>query len=823
MKNFLDKFTINYKKTISNAYKLAWENNNKEICPEHIFYSLVVQKGKLSNQVLKKLKITQTQLKKELIKKQTIKNKEIKERISPDFSRDSKNIIKKSAAISNNLDHKFIGTEHLLMSIIQSRDAKLTSLFKKYKLDILKLEEQVSLTLKTISRFSNFSSEKYNTNEMLNLDMLPEEQSRNNDHNFTIELTEKENVEKFDPVIARESEIERIIQILCRRKKNNPLLLGEPGVGKTAIIEGLAKKIADADVPSPLLGKKIIKLDLGSAIAGTMFRGEFESRIKKTIDEIQNDPHAILFIDEIHTIVGAGVSGGSLDAANILKPALSRGEFSLIGATTYSDYKKNIEKDPALIRRFDTIKIEEPNTIKSKEILSQLKEYYEAFHQIEITESAINSAISLSNRYMPSKFLPDKAIDLIDEAASSVKLKKQKHNIHFIEIEFEKKFKELRDKKRQYINNENYAGAIELKKQEENLKKEFSFFEQFKEKAKAVMLGKITSKDVIVSVSRATNIPIEQLSLENRENILNIEKKLNTKIVGQKEAISVITKYLKKSLLNMSHPERPLGSFLFLGPTGVGKTELAKEISNLAFGDKKSLIKLDMSEFSDKFNASKLIGAPAGYVGYEEGGKLTEFIKHNPYSVVLFDEIEKAHPSLFNLLLQILEDGVLTDASGSTIDFKNTLIIMTSNVGMEDFYSQKNIGFGSKKSADNNFNEVKSKIGKNIKKILKPELLSRLDQILVFNPLKEKDIKKIVKLQLKELNERISEKSIELISDEEAIKYLSSISNKPSEGARAVRKTIQEKIEDELIEIMLKNKKDDIIKVGQGTVRIKKN
>lgn len=819
MKNFLDKFTINYKKTISDAYKLAWENNNKKIDLEHILYSLVVQKGKLSNQILKKLKITQAQLKKELIKKEATKDGGLK-KVSPDFSRESKNIIKKSAAMSNNLDHKFIGTEHLLMSIIQSKNAKITNLFKKFNLDILKLEEQVNLTLKTISGFSDFLTEKYNVNGALNMDMLQEEQQNNYD--FTIELTEKEMVEKFDPVIARESEIERMIQVLCRRKKNNPLLLGEPGVGKTAIVEGLAKKISDSDVPSPLLGKKIIKLDLGSAIAGTMFRGEFESRIKKTIDEIQNDPNAILFIDEIHTIVGAGVSGGSLDAANILKPALSRGEFSLIGATTYSDYKKNIEKDPALIRRFDTIKISEPSVEKSKEILSQLKEYYETFHQIEITESAIKSAILLSDRYMSNKFLPDKAIDLIDEASSSIRLKNQKHNVHIIQMEFEKKFNEIRDKKRQYINNENYAGAIELKKQEENLKKEFAFFEQFKEKSKAIKLGKITSKDIIIAVSKATNIPIEQLNLENKQNILNIEKKLNAKIVGQKEAISVVTKYLKRSLLNMSDPERPLGSFLFLGPTGVGKTALAKEISNLAFGNKKSLIKLDMSEFSDKFNASKLIGAPAGYVGYEEGGKLTEFIKHNPYSVVLFDEIEKAHPSLFNLLLQILEDGVLTDASGTTIDFKNTLIIMTSNIGMENFYSQKNIGFNSGKSNKNDFDNIKSRVGKNIKKTLKPELLSRLDQILVFNPLKEKDIKKIVKLQLEELNKRIYEKNIQLISDEKAIKYLSSISNNPSEGARAVRKTIQEKIEDELIDIMLKNKKDDIINMGEGTVCVKK-
>jgi ATP-dependent Clp protease ATP-binding subunit ClpC len=808
-----DKFTVGYKNALNDAFKLAQENNSQLIEPEYIFYALIIQKGSLGNQIINKLKPSKEELKKDL----SITVKKNDKKLPQTLTLKSKAAIKKSTIISNNLNHAFVGTEHLLLALLKINHLNIKKFLKKYKINQAKIEDQISVTLKTISKFSEIPNHK-NASSVEDFDFFGQENQAPVD--ITLEMTSKNFVDKFDPVIGRENEINRIIEILCRRKKNNPLLLGEPGVGKTAIIEGLAKKIHDLDVPSMLFGKKIIKLDLGNAIAGTMFRGEFESRLKNTIEEIQNNPDAILFIDEIHNIVGAGSSNGSLDAANILKPALSRGEFSVIGTTTFADYKKNIEKDRALIRRFENIQVEEPDHNKTLKILTELKEYYEDFHKINISSEAIESAISLSSRYITDKFLPDKAIDLIDEAASRVKIKKQKYNLNFIQSEFDRKLKNIQEEKRFHINAENYKEAIKLRQKEEKIKKEFELFKKFKNQSQKIFLGEIVKKDIIKAVSKVTNIPVEQLNISNKQNIIELEEKLNDKIIGQKEAISVVTKYLKRSLLNMSHPERPLGSFIFLGPTGVGKTELAKEISKTVFGSKKSMIKLDMSEFSDKFNTSKLIGAPAGYVGYDEGGKLTEFVKHNPYSLILFDEIEKAHPDIFNLLLQILEDGILTDASGETINFKNTLIILTSNIGLKDFYFKEDIGFGSKNKKDFDFNELKNKIDAGVKKTLRPELLSRLDKILVFNPLKQKDIEEIVKLQLNELNERLVEKNIKINGNDKAIKHLSKTSYAPDQGARAVRKTIQEKIEDELIEMMIKNKKSGKIKIGSGEITV---
>lgn len=817
MQKFLNKFTINYKNAIADAYNFVWEKHLLTIEPEHIFYSLITQKGTFANQIFKKTKTNLPEIKRELFannNQQSNKNK-----IMPRLSLSSMNLIKKSAIIANSFKHKFIGTEHLLNALIKSDNPKIKNFLKAKKIDLTRLEEQLASTLKTISKFSQIpetTKQHYPIEEMNFFDekIMPDE------NNFLIELTKKSIVETFDPVIARDEEIKKIIQILCRRKKSNPLLLGETGVGKTAIIEGLAKKIIEMDVPPILFGKKIIKLDLGSAIAGTMFRGEFESKLKYAIEQIQNDPNAILFIDEIHNIVGAGASSGSLDAANILKPALSRGKLSLIGATTFSDYKKQIEKEQALTRRFEVVQIEEPDAIKSKKILTAIKKHYEEFHKIKITNQAIDSAIHISERYITNKFLPDKAIDLIDKAASSVKLKKQKHNFDFLQNKFAEKAKDIQIKKRKYISDENYESALNLKKQEKILLEEFELFKKFRSQIEMSTLGKITEQDIIKTASKTTNIPIEQINLINKKNILDLEKKLNEKIIGQKKPINIVSKYLKRALLDMSSPERPLGSFIFLGPTGVGKTELAKQIAKLVFGKKNSFIKFDMSEFNDKFNSSKMIGAPAGYVGYEEGGKLTEFVKHNPYSLILFDEIEKAHPDIFNLLLQILEDGILTDAGGNSVNFKNSLIILTSNIGVKEFYSKNNIGFGDDEKSDFNFNNLKKRINEKVKKILRPELLSRLDQILIFNPLNKKNIEKIVELQLRNLDKRLLEKNIKLGYNKKIIKELASMSCIPEQGARAVRKIIQSKIEDQLIDIILEDKKNSFIKIGNEKIKV---
>ncbi|MCK4744976.1 ATP-dependent Clp protease ATP-binding subunit [Candidatus Parcubacteria bacterium] len=832
MQTFLDKFTISYKDTIKQAFDLAWKNSDLAVNPEHLFCSLIIQKGSLANHILKRLKITATQLKRELLPIHQPGPRIEKNRKHPAISNESKGIIKRSAAIASAKSHKFIGTEHLLIALIKSNSPEIIKFFKRHKIDSKKMEEQIIGSLKTLTKFSQLTNRSRHS-KLKKTDEGYFEEEGEKDSDFIIDLTNRGNVKKIDPVIAREDEISRIIQVLSRRSKNNPLLLGEPGVGKTAIIEGLAKKIASMDVPPFLYGKKIIKLNMGSMIAGTMFRGEFESRLKMIIEKIQNDPNSILFIDEIHNIVGAGSSSGNLDAANILKPALARGEFRLIGATTFADYKKQIEKDRALKRRFATVKIEEPNAEKSREILIKLKKYYEKFHKIEITEQAINSAIKLSDRYLTNSHLPDKAIDLIDEAAAKVKIKKEKHNFSFLQTKFRNKLEKIELAKQRHINCEDYSAAVGLRKDADDLIKEFKSLEMINEELKKTIIGKITNDDIVEVISRITNIPKNQLNSEDADNLLGLEKKLREKIIGQEKSIKTVVRYLKRGLLNISSPHRPMASFMFLGPVGVGKTELAKQIAKLVFGEKQSedgsastgkssIIKLDMSEFNDKFNVSRLIGAPAGYVGYDEGGKLTEFVKHNPRSLILFDEIEKAHPEVANILLQILEDGILTDASGEEINFKNCLIILTSNIGMKEFYAGKNIGFSAVKQSKENFSELKDKILNKLKNRMRPELLSRLDKILVFNPLNKKDIEKIVKLQLEELNGNLVDKKIRLSADAKAIKDLALLAYSPEQGARAVRKIIQEEVEDKLVEIILKEKKGDTIKTKNGVIKVVK-
>lgn len=821
MQKFLDKFTISYKEIIKQAFEMAWKTDRSAVDPEHLFYSLITQKGCIGSNILKALKVTSAQFKKSILLKSHTNRDIKKNKKHPVVSGKSKEVIKRSAAIASAMSHRFIGTEHLLMALIKSDDPEIIKFFKYYKIKPKKLEDQLIGSLKTLTKFARLANQSRHAKfKKIDKEYFSEENEKESD--FIIDLTDRDNIKKIDPVIAREDEISRIVQILSRRSKNNPLLLGEPGVGKTAIVEGLAKKIANLDVPPFLYGKKIIKLNMGSMVAGTMFRGEFEARLKTIIEKIQNDPDAILFIDEIHNIVGAGSSSGNLDAANILKPALARGEFRLIGATTFTDYKQQIEKDRALKRRFAAIKIEEPNAKKSAEILIKLKKYYEKFHRIEITEQAISSAVKLSGRYLTNSFLPDKAIDLIDEAAAKVKIKKEKHNFSFLQSKFKNRLKKIELAKQHHINGGDYSAAIGLKKNADELIKEFQSLEKINEELKETTIGKITDSDIAEVISKMTNIPKNQLDAESADNILGLEEKLNTKIIGQEKSIKTVVRFLKRALLNISSPDRPLASFIFLGPVGIGKTELAKQIAKLVFGEKSSMIKLDMSEFNDKFNISRLIGAPAGYVGYNEGGKLTEFVKHNPYSLILFDEIEKAHPDASNLLLQILEDGILTDASGEEINFKNCLIILTSNIGMKEFYAGKNIGFAAGKQSKENFSELKDKILDKLKNRMRPELLSRLDKILIFNPLNKKNIEKIIKLRLEELNNNLIDKKIKLSADAGAIKDLTLLAYSPEQGARAVRKIIQEEVEDKLVEIILKEKKGDAIKTKNGLIKIVK-
>ena len=604
-------------------------------------------------------------------------------------------------------------------------------------------------------------------------------------------------------MIGRIDEIERLIHILSRRTKNNPVLIGDPGVGKTAIVEGLAKKILNHEVPDILLDKRILNLDLGLVIAGTIYRGEFEARFKQIIDEIKKDPNIILFIDELHTIIGTGGATGTLDAANILKPALAKGEIRCIGATTLDEYRKHIESDPALERRFQPILVEEPSPEETLEVLRGIKKNYELFHQVNITDAALRAAVRFSQRYLQDKFFPDKAIDLIDEAASKHKVgRKQDERTKEI-LHLTKQVKDSEKKKHEAVATEQFQGAMRLKTQQELLRRRISILKEKRRQEQTELQGEIPQKDIAEIVARMTKIPVTELLKEEKDKLLRLEHDLAERIIGQSEAVQTVARCLRRARAGLTEPNRPIGSFMFLGPSGVGKTELAKVIADVVFEDPKALLRIDMSEFGESFQASKLIGAPPGYVGYKEGGKLTEIVRRKPYVVVLFDEIEKAHPDVFNLLLQVLEDGQLTDAVGKKVNFKNTVIIMTSNVGVAELNRAAKVGFRSAAQSDeqeNSYESIKQDILQNLKKSFRPEFINRLDNIVVFRPLTEHVVEQIVQLQLAALEQRLGHHQLSVQATPAAIKYIAKKAFKPEEGARAVRKIIQDEIETKLAE-----------------------
>ena len=607
---------------------------------------------------------------------------------------------------------------------------------------------------------------------------------------------------KLDPVIGREEEIQRVIQILSRRTKNNPCLIGEPGVGKTAIAEGLALKIVKQEVPELLFGKKIVALDLTSMVAGTKYRGDFEERIKKAMDEVKAAKDVILFIDEVHTIMGAGAAEGATDAANILKPSLARGEIQVIGATTIDEYRKNIEKDAALERRFQPVTVGEPTEEETIEILKGLRDKYEAHHKVKITDSAIENAVKMSSRYIADRFLPDKAIDLIDEAASRVRLKA--YTVPDNLKEMEKELKSLEEEKSSAVRSQDFEQAAKIRDKENSLK---TLLDEEKEKWKNLsshQVKEITTEDIAQVVSSWTGIPATQITKEESERLLNLEKILHERIVGQDKAVSSVARAIRRGRAGLKNPKRPIGSFIFLGPTGVGKTELCKTLAETMFGDEEAIIKLDMSEYMEKHTVSKLIGSPPGYVGFDEGGQLTEKIRRKPYSVVLFDEIEKAHPDVFNMLLQILEDGVLTDSQGRKVSFKNAVIIMTSNVGASKITDPKGaLGFGEKGDENANIEEL---VMADLKKTFKPEFLNRIDEIIVFNQLEKTDIEEIARRMLKTLAKQLKELGTEIEFTPEAISAIADAGFDKVYGARPLRRAIQTKIEDRLSELILENK-----------------
>ncbi len=784
-----NNFTQKANDVLNLAMKAAENFGHTYIGSEHILIGVLKENTSYGAQLLSEKGVTLENIE-ELIKESTgVGNPTA---LSPnDFTPTAKRVLEVSFQLARGMRNSFVGTEHLLLALLRESDSGAVKLLNACGVDAESFtEELVSDLSKPNAEFRGSRSGKKGKSNTPTLD------------EFGTDLTEKAQNGGIDPVIGREKEIERVIQILSRRTKNNPCLIGEPGVGKTAIAEGLALKIVKDEVPELLAGKKIVALDLTSMVAGTKYRGDFEERIKKAMDEVKNAKNVILFIDEVHTLIGAGAAEGAVDAANILKPALARGEIQVIGATTIDEYRKNIEKDAALERRFQSVMVGEPTEEEAIEILKGLRDKYEAHHKVKISDEAIENAVKMSARYIADRFLPDKAIDLIDEAASRVRLKAftAPPNLKSMEQEI----KRLEQEKASAVKSQDFETAAKLRDKEKELQ---TLLDGEKEKWKNLSgkeIKEVTTEDIANVVSSWSGIPVTQLTEEESERLLNMEKILHERIVGQDKAVSAVSKAIRRGRVGIKNPNRPLGSFIFLGPTGVGKTELCKSLAEAMFGSEEAIIKLDMSEYMEKHTVSKLIGSPPGYVGFEEGGQLTEKIRRKPYSVVLFDEIEKAHPDVFNMLLQILEDGVLTDSKGRKVSFKNAIIIMTSNVGASKITNgTTSLGFGESGNENKNIEEL---VTEDLKKTFKPEFLNRIDEIIVFNRLEKDDIKEIAKRMLGSLDKRLAEMDITLSFTDNAISAIADAGFDDVYGARPLRRAIQQKIEDPLSELMLEKK-----------------
>lgn len=781
-----NSFTQKANDVLNLAIKAAENFGHAYIGSEHILIGVLKENTSYGAELLTEKGVTLDKIE-ELIKENTgVGNPTA---LSPnDFTPTAKRVLEVSFQLARSMRNSFVGTEHLLLALLRESDSGAVKLLNACGVEAESFtEELVNDLARPNAEFRGSKSGKKGKSNTPTLD------------EFGTDLTEKAANGGIDPVIGREKEIERVIQILSRRTKNNPCLIGEPGVGKTAIAEGLALKIVKDEVPELLSGKKIVALDLTSMVAGTKYRGDFEERIKKAMDEVKNAKNVILFIDEVHTLIGAGAAEGAVDAANILKPALARGEIQVIGATTIDEYRKNIEKDAALERRFQSVIVGEPTEEETVEILKGLRDKYEAHHKVKISDEAIETAVKMSSRYIADRFLPDKAIDLIDEAASRVRLKAftAPPNLKSMEQEI----KRLEQEKASAVKSQDFEAAAKIRDKEKELQ---TLLDEEKEKWKNLSgkeIKEVSTEDIANVVSSWSGIPVTQLTKEESERLLNMEKILHERIVGQDKAVSAVAKAIRRGRVGIKNPNRPLGSFIFLGPTGVGKTELCKSLAEAMFGSEDAIIKLDMSEYMEKHTVSKLIGSPPGYVGFEEGGQLTEKIRRKPYSVVLFDEIEKAHPDVFNMLLQILEDGVLTDSKGRKVSFKNAIIIMTSNVGASKITNnQSALGFGD--NTDENLN-IEELVMEDLKKTFKPEFLNRIDEIIVFNRLEKDDIKEIAKRMLKTLTKRLAEMDIKLSFTDEAISAIADAGFDNVYGARPLRRAIQQKIEDPLSELML--------------------
>lgn len=794
-------FTEKANKALNLAIESAEEMRHNYVGTEHILYGLVKEGSGVAATALNECGVTEDALREKL---ESINGTMSLVELTPDdFTPRTKRVLRAAVIISSKTGYTYVGTEHLLLAILSESDSYAVAFLEELGVSVERLAQAVSKGMQggADDGFGGFENESAPNGSQKGGSALDK---------FGRDLTQAAKKGEIDPVIGREKEIQRVIQILSRRTKNNPVLIGEPGVGKTAVAEGLALEIAKGNVPEILKDKRVVSLDLTGMVAGAKYRGDFEERIKAAIDEVKKSKNTILFIDELHTIVGAGAAEGSADAANILKPSLARGDFQVIGATTLNEYRKYIEKDAALERRFQPVKVGEPTPEQAVQILKGLRDSYEAHHKVKITDEAINAAVTLSSRYIADRYLPDKAIDLIDEGASKVRLASLTSPDNVKELEDE--IADYEKEKASAINEQDFERAARLRDEQKELQTKLDDAKKKWQEQQKGNSGEVTAEDIAKIVSEWTGIPVVQLTKEESERLLNMENVLHERVIGQSEAVTAIAKAIRRGRVGLKDPKRPVGSFIFLGPTGVGKTELCKALAEAMFGDENAMLRLDMSEYMEKHTVSKLIGSPPGYVGFEEGGQLTEKVRRKPYSVVLFDEIEKAHPDVFNMLLQILEDGRLTDSQGRTVDFKNTIIIMTSNVGARLITEkQSSLGFNSENenAEESEKKDIKELVTGELRKVFRPEFLNRVDDIIVFNKLNKDEIKQIAVKMLKTLENRLDKMNIKISFTDNAISEIADKGFDENYGARPLRRAIQNEIEDPLSEQMLEGKVKD--------------
>ena len=787
------KFTNSAQNVLEIAKEIAIELGHNYIGTEHILYGLTEEENGVASKVLENQNINSENVLEEI--ENLIGRDEGRTITSLGFTPRTKRVLENAFLEARKLDSDYIGTEHILIGIMREADSIAVRILLDLGINPQKLYNEIVKVLEEdedINSSDNSQTRKtgsFNSTPTLN--------------QYGTDLTKSASLGKLDPVIGRKNEIERVIQILSRRTKNNPCLIGEPGVGKTAVVEGLAEKIVQGDVPEILKDKRVVTIDLSSMIAGAKYRGDFEERIKKALNEVKKAGDVILFIDEIHTIVGAGSAEGAIDAANILKPLLARGEIQLIGATTLNEYRKYIEKDSALERRFSPVTVNEPTHEETVEILKGIRDKYEAHHNIKITDEAINAAVELSSRYINDRFLPDKAIDLIDEASSKIRLSSLEEPDSLKEME--DKIEKMNQEKEAAVKVQKFEKAAKIRDEVNKIKEELEEEKNKWKSKKTKSIPKLTEEDIAKTIASWTGIPAAKITQDENKKLKNLDKELHKRVIGQNEAVEAVAKAIRRSRVGLKNPNRPIGSFLFLGPTGVGKTELSKALAESLFGTEDAMIRIDMSEFMEPHSVAKLIGAPPGYVGFDDGGQLTEKIRRKPYSVILFDEIEKAHPDVMNMLLQILEDGRLTDSQGRTVNFKNTVIIMTSNIGARLITEKKSLGFtnSSEENENKEYEEIKKNVMAELKKQLRPEFINRIDDIIVFHKLNDEEINSIIDLLLKNVEQRLVEQGLNIKIDKSVKELIAKKGVDKEFGARPLRRAIQNIVEDKLAEEIL--------------------